>query len=247
MVAIGTEDCSHLARETTIIFRVSTIRWKAGADAFAMISHKYRLIFVHIPRTAGTSIEQWILGQDQWCANPSEKHLTAIEAKDIYSEYWSHYWKFSMLRNPLERFISMLRFKDHFGVSINAKGELDISGYIKRFSAKQGVVLEHDHRFSSVGKLNRLSMRSDYRPYRKGAIYSNMIGNEMDMVFNYEKLEQAVQFLSQRFSLSPEEFPHIEASVPKTQPSPFVSNETRRLIQELHSLDIELFPDIDNS
>ena len=213
-----------------------------------MISHKYRLIFVHIPRTAGTSIEQWIQGQDQWFVNPSEKHLTAIEAKDIYSEYWSHYWKFSMLRNPIDRFISMLRFKDHFGVSINAKGELDISDYIRRFSAEQGVILEHDHRFSSVDKLNRLSQQTcGFRPYRKGAIYSNMIGHEMDMVFTYEKLERAVQFLSQRFGLSSDEFPHSEGWGQFYPSLPSVSNETRRLIHELHSLDIELFPDIDSS
>ena len=246
MVAIGAKDCFHAIRESTILLIVNSVGYDADADLFAMISHKYRLIYVHIPRTAGTSIEQWVQGQDQWLANPSEKHLTAIEAKDIYSQYWSHYWKFSMLRNPLQRFISMLKFKDHFGVSINAKGELDISEYIKRFSAKQGVVLEHDHRFSSIDKLTRLSMQGGCRPYRKGAIYSNMIGNEMDMVFSYEKLEHAVQFLSDRFGLNSEEFPHSQASVSNTQLSPSISNETRKLIQELHSLDVELFPDIDN-
>lgn len=48
-----------------------------------MISHEHRLIFIHIPRTAGTSFEKWILGKDQWDINPAEKHLTAAEAKKL--------------------------------------------------------------------------------------------------------------------------------------------------------------------
>jgi len=85
LVAIGAKDCFHAIRESTILLIVNSVGYDADADLFAMISHKYRLIYVHIPRTAGTSIEQWVQGQDQWLANPSEKHLTAIEARYLFS------------------------------------------------------------------------------------------------------------------------------------------------------------------
>ena len=53
-----------------------------------MISHKYKCIFIHIPRTGGTYVEKMIsahflLGKDRnfWDLPKEEKHLIASQAK----------------------------------------------------------------------------------------------------------------------------------------------------------------------
>ena len=66
-----------------------------------MISHKYKCIFIHIPRTAGTFTELLIDGKDWWVPKGygsfrQEKHIIASQAKKIYKDYWDEYFKFSM-------------------------------------------------------------------------------------------------------------------------------------------------------
>ena len=54
-----------------------------------MISHELKCIFIHIPRTAGSSIERALINDDWWTVESKTKHLIASQAKKIYSEYWN--------------------------------------------------------------------------------------------------------------------------------------------------------------
>lgn len=75
-----------------------------------MINHKYRCIFIHIPRCAGTTMEHTI----HVPSNDQEtKHLSAFEAKVLYADHWDSYYKFSFVRNPYTRFMSMIKFADN--------------------------------------------------------------------------------------------------------------------------------------
>jgi hypothetical protein len=84
-----------------------------------MISHKYRFIFIHIPKTAGTSIEEAL--RDETCQLlPREwdhaciphtplNHLTLRELADygvLSPEQLRAYFKFCFVRNPWDRLIS---------------------------------------------------------------------------------------------------------------------------------------------
>lgn len=96
-----------------------------------MISKKHKCIFVHIPKTAGQSIESFfldLLGLSwderaqllmRYNENPKlgpEKlaHLTAHEYiyyNHITKEKFSQYYKFSFVRNPWARLVSEYRWK----------------------------------------------------------------------------------------------------------------------------------------
>lgn len=105
-----------------------------------MISHKHKFIFIHIPGTGGTSIEhalesyqegklttqgggEWHPTLEDWqtifrgyrlethpheCANA--KHLTARDWQAMLGNKYNDYWKFTIVRNPIEKAKSMIRF-----------------------------------------------------------------------------------------------------------------------------------------
>ena len=75
-----------------------------------IISHKTKAIFVHIQRTAGTSIELALRREDPSIAGDSHNgriHLTAREMRAIVGpETWNAYYRFAFVRNPWDRLVS---------------------------------------------------------------------------------------------------------------------------------------------
>lgn len=67
------------------------------------ISHTHKLIFVHNPKCAGTSIINYFDMED-W------GHTNASDSKEKYSKYWDKYKKFTIVRNPWDRFYSNYRY-----------------------------------------------------------------------------------------------------------------------------------------
>lgn len=79
------------------------------------ISHKYKFIFVHIPKTAGTTI------CSSWEGSPLKHicrddgilgggHKTALQLREEYPYEWENYLTFSVVRNPFDRFVSKFFF-----------------------------------------------------------------------------------------------------------------------------------------
>ena len=60
---------------------------------------KTDFIFVHIPKTAGTSIVDFL-------GLYSKKHLTLIQIKELVGLDWYRSFKFSFVRNPYDRAVS---------------------------------------------------------------------------------------------------------------------------------------------
>lgn len=135
-----------------------------------------------MPFTGGTSIEHWLVGKDYWYINKEEKHLTANQAKEKYREYWDSYFKFALVRHPYTRCVSTLK-DPQYGV-FEYNGCLDLSGYIKMYGFP--MIIEHDHRFSSLDKLSTHNMN-------QYSVYSNFIGDEMDKIYRFEEGHSNIQ------------------------------------------------------
>jgi len=88
-----------------------------------MISFPLRAIFIHIPKCAGTSVEDvlWPEEDDRtrenlWggvfdgLSNPLQtgglQHLTAAHVRGLYPAEFQAFWKFSIVRNPFDRIAS---------------------------------------------------------------------------------------------------------------------------------------------
>lgn len=68
------------------------------------ICHERKLIFIHIPKNAGTSIIK-AMGVENIFMDK-----TIEEYKEHYDEYWDKYKKFTVVRDPIDRFISAYKF-----------------------------------------------------------------------------------------------------------------------------------------
>lgn len=86
------------------------------------ISHRHKCIFVHIPKTGGSSIEKYldirIRTKNLYRHSGHVKlqyngmwyplhHLPATHIKKIYPALFKKYYKFSFVRNPYQRILSL--------------------------------------------------------------------------------------------------------------------------------------------
>jgi hypothetical protein len=70
-----------------------------------MFCDKKKLIFVHIPKNAGTSLSSVLSGPNQFLI---DKPWSSY--KEYYKTKWDEYTTFSVVRNPLDRFISLFKY-----------------------------------------------------------------------------------------------------------------------------------------
>lgn len=98
------------------------------------INHEKKLIFIHIPKNAGTSIIK-AMGLENLYMDKSIK-----EYKEHYGDYWNEYKKFTVVREPIDRFISAYKF-----------ARMDESGW---FSATGEEGLEKHHHYELCNEMN---------------------------------------------------------------------------------------------
>lgn len=81
-----------------------------------MILSEQKIIFIHAPRTSGTSIENEILKNQ--LVPDNQKHLRASQIKQHLGNQWNYYFKFTIVRNPWDRVISFYHqiFHEAYGI-----------------------------------------------------------------------------------------------------------------------------------
>jgi len=153
-----------------------------------MISHELKCIFIHIPRTAGSSIERTLVGKDWWQIERKTKHLVASQAKKLYSEYWDDYFKFSFVRDPYSRMLSMTTFdnirKIYYGDTLPFNGvvtDQHINEYKKLFGTR--VLIEHDYRFYKMEEVIN-------EKHKENCVYGNILDERIDYIGRFETLEE---------------------------------------------------------
>ena len=196
-----------------------------------MISHKYRCIFIHIPRTAGTSIEYTLIGNDWWQINPQTKHIFSQTAKNLYKDYWDDYFKFSIVRNPWDRLISMTRYSNFYNLHI--KNQLiDLSHYVQNFP-----YCEIDSR--------SLSSFEDINFTTPNSLYQNILSPDIDFVVKFENLEDDMLFVFDQIKF-PGKLQNINCKTgnneyKKLHYSNYYTNESKDIVFNIYKNDIKKF------
>lgn len=106
-----------------------------------MISHTWNFIFVHIPKTGGTSISSVLKPHGTVLSGESNhhsmyyKHATAQYMKTVLGDTFEDYLSFSVVRNPYDWLVSNYEFNRGFHqpflMSSNIKNSREIPAWLR--------------------------------------------------------------------------------------------------------------------
>jgi hypothetical protein len=206
-----------------------------------MISKKNKIIFIHVPKTGGSSIEKSLIdifdetikiNGDQTSivdklkkpkknSFNSLKHATAEELKCQYGEeIFNVYTKFSVIRNPWDRLLSLYYWSNGRSKPYNK----DV--FIKKILKKNP-----DNANRSVWTLNK------YLCDKEG----NLI---VDNLINFDNLNKEFNNFCIKEGLGDKKLPHINSrNVERYSYTDIMDNEVIELIGEYYKKEINKFWD----
>ncbi|MDJ0848043.1 MAG: sulfotransferase family 2 domain-containing protein [Myxococcota bacterium] len=211
------------------------------------VSHDLRCLFVHVPKTGGTSIETALdmrpsrKGEDRerlFGRIESERllrlelgsaylqHLTLAEIQRVHPEEpFAGYFSFAIVRNPWDRLVSSFSHPDgHLHRIARARG-IELDGLDFAAYARATASIEHAH----------LRPQSDYVTDADGKVCVDYLGR-------FERLADSFAEVCRRLG--------IECSLPVKKKSKrraaegyraYYTEETRALVAQRYARDIELF------
>jgi hypothetical protein len=150
-----------------------------------IISHSLKLIFIHIPKTAGTTIRTLLLKNDPDAI--SDVHLTYIEIKEKYfkEKNIDEYNIFSVVRNSYDISVSLycyfIKDKGYIIDTVN-KDILTFSEFIKNSTTSQlrWLSLENGTYIKNILRYEELNL--DFKYF----LYNNNIKLEYDDIDSIE-------------------------------------------------------------
>ena len=198
-----------------------------------MIDHKYKIIFIHIPRCGGTSIEKAITGYDYWQIAPLLKHAPANIYKNLFPRYWKEYFKFSIVRNPYTRFRSLWKYRDAYGLSKDLSGKIKLKKYLSYFHSNNQTIETQRNLIKNGINIAYISSKK----FKQNRVYGNYLNEPLDAIYNFESLPLVFEELGRKLGIDITQT-HTEKSL--AQP-PELSKEVYNVINKICSKDFSTF------
>lgn len=191
------------------------------------ISEKKKIIFIHIPKNAGTSI---IKSKDLEFS--SVQHQTYKFYQKQYPNQWKNFLKAAIVRNPWDRFVSCYNYA------------LMEKSY---WHSKEGPSIFGQHEdYKTLNKLNfKETVELFYKkkvklthPCWKPQHYWICDGEKIviDKAFKFEQIEKSISFNSIFGKIE-----KLNSSNNKINYKQYYDNETKEMINEIYKKDIEIF------
>lgn len=213
-----------------------------------MICKEYKCVFVHIPKTAGQSVEHLFLrllgltwheraplllryNRDPRLGPERLAHLTAeeyVRCGYMNEAEFSSYYKFSFVRNPWARLVSEYHYRKY-------AGNMDFKSFLMRGLPQPGPSDAYRHIVPQCDFLYDISGRL-----------------LVDFVGRFESLQADFDIVCQRLRIADTRLPHINASAAvhagtvgssslPTSYTKYYDEETKALVAEMYRKDIDTF------
>lgn len=197
-----------------------------------MILHEKKVIFIHIPKNAGTSVSFFFTGEKQ--SNPHHTDLAILD--EIKQGKYTEYFKFSIVRNPFDRIVSIFQYYVNGGNGLWYDKEIGV--IFSRIGFTALLLLLRQNELSKIIPRYQQELYPHFLPQYK-YIYDDSGELLLDYIGTYEKLPEHMQHIGKKFNIEGE-FPHKL----KSSHSPYRDYYTQELIDIVanqYQRDIELF------
>jgi hypothetical protein len=188
-----------------------------------MINHKYKCIFIHIPKTGGTTIEN-ILREQKTPKPKGSSHKTIAFYKKKYPSEFKNYFKFACVRNPWDRLVSAFAYRSSGGnksqsdKSIAQEWGKDFKNFLKKINTlKENVFLKPQVMFIHIDE----TLCVDY-------------------VMRFESFESEAKKITSKLSIPINEIYKVRQSKHKHY-TEYYDEETKQIVAEKYAKDIEYF------
>jgi hypothetical protein len=213
-----------------------------------MISHKLKYIFIHIPKTGGNSLHNFLkdssdnpilIGKNSWgskdkvevfkeeCVNhPKDWDIKHVGIHYYYRYYndklVNNYIKFSIIRNPYDRAISFYFFKKEQHSDFNKKEFISFLTTAQLFNPPKQI--------QNLYALQKNQV--DYLMF-KGKM-------SMDYIVKLENLKEDLNKIPFIKEMNLDSYPHINSSK-RSHYRDYYDNETKSLVEKIYKKDFDYF------
>lgn len=195
-----------------------------------MINHKHKFIFLHVPKTGGTSIENMF--NKNYHSN--QQHHSLAWHKNRHSKIYEEYFKFSIIRNPYDKVISeylwhkndpLKQFKNKF------KG-LSLADFLGLFFSIDKTFFE-DKKWSGWFPMHFETHRIPQ------TLFLDPI-SDLDFVIRFENLHEDFNKICDKTGIPKQQLPHKNKAKRKHY-TEYYDDETREIVAQKYAKDIEYF------
>jgi len=194
-----------------------------------VVCHIRKIIFIHIPKTAGSSIEHLLRDEGKYELDfigvrngRSTHHYMGIELKLILKELYPTYYKFSFVRNPYDRLIS-----EYFWCRINNVGH--------KFNKTFDEFLDYVEDVIKNKKFFKPIENDHFIPQYSFLFFNNKL--LVNNIFKYEDIETIAPLIKKRLKIKTS-LQHLNKSV-KNEIT--LTQEQKDRIYNLYKIDFETF------
>jgi hypothetical protein len=196
-------------------------------DPYQDVNDNHRTIFIHIPKNAGTSIEEALF-------NTKIGHKTCKQFQAHNSKKFKSYWKFAIVRNPYDRLVSAFHFLKKGGFH-----EPD-----RIWSKKNiGHIDDFEHFIDSLKDKKFATKIMRWQHFQPQSFYLENLSNiiDVDHIGRFENLDNEFDLIKKHLNLNNKQIKHNNRSIRGDYGSYYKNNEMKNVVQILYKKDFKNF------